>query len=67
VALAHRGEWIIELDRPTRLPKDGAKSDHLNAARAASGVLGRGGMPRDQLNASRAHDGIGVDRAIVPA
>jgi transposase len=53
VTLTHRGEWVIEFDRPTRLTKDGAKSDHLDAVRAAREVLGR-----DRLSAPRAHDGI---------
>src|SRR5918993_1476043 len=38
VALSRRGEWVIEFDRPTRLTKDGAKSDHLDAVRAAEQV-----------------------------
>jgi hypothetical protein len=41
VALAHRGEWVIEFDRPTRKTKDGAKSDALDAIRAAREMLGR--------------------------
>jgi transposase len=52
VALSRRGEWVIEFDRPTRLTNDGAKSDHLDAVRAAREVLGR-----DRLSAPRAHDG----------
>jgi len=52
VALSRRGEWVIEFDRPTRLTKDGAKSDHLDAVRAAREALGR-----DRLSAPRAHDG----------
>ncbi len=40
--LATEGEWVIEFDRPsTRPAKDGAKSDALDAARAAREVLGR--------------------------
>jgi transposase len=40
--LATYGEWVIEFDRPsTRAAKDGAKSDALDAARAAREVLGR--------------------------
>lgn len=35
-------EWVIDFDRPTtRAAKDGAKSDLLDAARAAREVLGR--------------------------
>src|SRR5262245_5430811 len=40
--LAGRGEWVIEVDRPTRpARRDGAKSDDLDAVRAAREVLGR--------------------------
>jgi transposase len=36
------GEWVLEFDHPeTRAAKDGAKSDGLDAARAAREVLGR--------------------------
>jgi transposase len=41
--LAARGEWVIEVDRPTRAAqRNGAKSDDLDAVRAAREVLGRG-------------------------
>jgi transposase len=40
--LSRRGEWVIEVDRPTRpAQRDGAKSDSLDAVRAAREVLGR--------------------------
>jgi transposase len=40
--LEGRGEWVIEVDRPTRPAKrNGAKSDILDAARAAREALGR--------------------------
>jgi transposase len=40
--LSARGEWVIEVDRPTRpAQRDGAKSDSLDAARAACEVLNR--------------------------
>ncbi len=40
--LSTEGEWVIEFDRPsTRAAKDGAKSDPLDAVRAAREVLGR--------------------------
>jgi transposase len=51
--LSRRGEWVIEFDRPTRKTKDGAKSDALDAIRAARETLGR-----DRLSIPRAHDGI---------
>ena len=41
VALERHGEWVIEFDRPTRKTKDGAKSDALDAVRAAREMLGR--------------------------
>jgi transposase len=52
-ALGRRGEWVIEFDRPTRKTKDGAKSDALDAVRAAREALGR-----DRLSTPRAHDGL---------
>jgi transposase len=54
VVLQRRGEFVVEFDRPTRkATKDGAKSDALDAIRAAREALGR-----DKLAAPRAHDGI---------
>jgi transposase len=53
VALARHGEWVIEFDRPSRKSKDGAKSDALDAIRAAREMLGR-----DRLSVPRAHDGM---------
>src|SRR6266508_4083889 len=53
VALSRRGEWVIEFDRPTRKTKDGAKSDALDAIRAAREMLGR-----KRLSVPRAHDGV---------
>jgi transposase len=41
VALARAGEWVIEFDRATSKSKDGAKSDELDAVRAAREALGR--------------------------
>jgi transposase len=52
VALGRHGEWVIEFDRPTRKTKDGAKSDALDAVRAAREMLGR-----KRLSVPRAHDG----------
>lgn len=52
-ALGHRGEWVIEFDRPKRKTKDGAKSDALDAVRAARETLGR-----DRLSTPRAHQGV---------
>ena len=51
-ALSRHGEWVIEFDRPTRKTKDGAKSDALDAIRAAREMLGR-----KRLSVPRAHDG----------
>ena len=53
VALERHGEWVIEFDRPTRKTKDGAKSDALDAVRAAREMLGR-----KRLSVPRAHDGV---------
>jgi transposase len=53
VALGRRGEWVIEFDRPTRKTKDGAKSDALDAVRAAREMLGR-----KRLSEPRAHEGV---------
>jgi transposase len=53
VALAGRGEWVLEFDRPTRKTKDGAKSDALDAIRAAREMLGR-----TRLSVPRAHGGV---------
>jgi transposase len=54
MALQGRDELVIEFDRPVRkAAKDGAKSDALDAIRAAREALGR-----DKLNQPRAHDGI---------
>ena len=40
--LSARGEWVIEIDRPTRpARRDGAKSDDLDAVRAAREALAR--------------------------
>ena len=54
MALQRRDELVIEFDRPMRkATKDGAKSDALDAIRAAREALGR-----DKLNQPRASDGI---------
>ncbi len=53
-ALQGNDELVVEFDRPTRkATKDGAKSDSLDAVRAAREALGR-----EQLCEPRAHDGI---------
>ncbi len=40
--LSDAGEWVVEFDRPaTRAARDGAKSDGLDAVRAARELLGR--------------------------
>ena len=52
-ALSRASEWVIEFDRPReKASKDGAKSDELDAVRAAREALGR-----DRLHQPRAHDG----------
>lgn len=52
VALGRAGEWVIEFDRPTARSKDGAKSDELDAVRAARETLGRA-----KVATPRCHDG----------
>jgi transposase len=52
-ALGRAGEWVIEFDRPReKASKDGAKTDELDAVRAARETLGR-----DRLHVPHAHDG----------
>ena len=52
-ALGRAGEWVIEFDRPReKASKDGAKTDELDAIRAAREALGRA-----RLHSPRAHDG----------
>ena len=52
-ALGRAGEWVIEFDRPReKASKDGAKTDELDAIRAAREALGR-----TRLHTPRAHDG----------
>jgi transposase len=52
-ALGRAGEWVIEFDRPReKASKDGAKTDELDAVRAARETLGR-----HRLHVPRAHDG----------
>ena len=52
-ALSRVDEWVIEFDRPReKASKDGAKSDELDAVRAAREALGR-----NRLHVPRAHDG----------
>ncbi|MCP3880193.1 MAG: IS110 family transposase [Sulfitobacter sp.] len=52
-ALARAGEWMSEFDQPEKAAaKDGAKSDELDAIRAARETLGR-----PQVNTPRDHDG----------
>lgn len=54
VLVQRRGEWVIVLDRAERkAAKDGAKSDALDAIRAAREALGR-----ERLAQPRAHSGM---------
>ena len=53
-ALTTAGEWVIEFDHPTRKASpDGAKSDHLDALRAAREVLGRPQFSQPRARGSR--------------
>lgn len=52
-ALSNAGEWVIEFDRPREnAARDGAKTDELDAVRAARETLGRA-----TFHTPRAHDG----------
>jgi transposase len=37
--LVDRGEWVVEVDRPTRAPRRGGKTDAIDAVRAAREAL----------------------------
>lgn len=48
------GEWVIEFDHPeTRAAKDGAKTDALDAARAARELLGRRTLTQPRARGTR--------------
>lgn len=52
--LQGRGEWVIEFDHPQSRPaKDGAKSDGLDAARAARELLGRSSFSEPRAGGTR--------------
>lgn len=53
MASSHLGEWVIEFDRPTRKTRHGAKSDTLDAIRAAREIL-----VSDRVSIPGAHDGM---------
>ena len=50
--LAAENEWVVEFDHPTPSTGDGAKTDELDALRAARQVLGR---PRPSIPRARGH------------
>ena len=53
--LAERGEWVIELDRPARpARRHGAKSDELDAVRAAREALAREHLAQPRCDGERA-------------
>jgi transposase len=53
--LAERGEWVIELDRPNRpTRRNGAKSDSLDAVRAARDALARPHLATPRSDGERA-------------
>jgi transposase len=53
--LAERGEWVIELDRPNRpARRNGAKSDPLDAVRAAREALARSEHAQPRSDGERA-------------
>jgi len=53
-SLRVQGEWVIEFDQPrTRAAKDGAKTDGLDALRAAREILGRDKLATPRATGSR--------------
>lgn len=53
--LADRGEWVIELDRPSRpARRHGAKSDEIDAVRAAREALAREHLAQPRSDGERA-------------
>lgn len=53
--LADRGEWVIELDRPARpVRRHGAKSDEIDAVRAAREALAREHLAQPRSDGERA-------------
>jgi hypothetical protein len=53
--LAERGEWVIELDRPSRpARRHGAKSDEIDAVRAAHEALSREHLAQPRCDGERA-------------
>jgi transposase len=57
--LAAGGEWVVELDRPTRpARRHGAKSDPLDAVRAAREALGRDRLAQPRAGGRRAALGV---------
>lgn len=60
--LLERGEWVVEIDRPARGRRDGAKTDQLDAVRAA-----REALSRDHLAAPRARGDREAMRVLLAA
>jgi transposase len=57
--LAAHGEWVVELDRPARpARRHGAKSDPLDAARAAREALSRPQLAQPRAGGQRAALGV---------
>jgi hypothetical protein len=57
--LAERGEWVVELDRPARpARRHGARSDPLDAVRAARDALGRVQLGQPRAGGQRAALGV---------
>lgn len=52
--LLEQGEWVVEIDRPARpARRNGAKSDELDAARAAREALSRGHLAQPRRRGER--------------
>lgn len=62
--LAERGEWVIELDRPSRpTRRHGAKSDPIDAVRAAREALSRDHLAEPRAEGERAAQSCVSQRA----
>jgi transposase len=51
--LLEQGEWVVEIDRPARRPRNGAKSDVIDAYRAAREALARNHVAQPRRRGTR--------------
>jgi transposase len=52
-SLLERGEWVVEVDRPTRAGRTGAKTDEIDAVRAAREALSRDHLAQPRRRGER--------------